>query len=299
MATSGIAMTDGGIETVLLFHEGLDLPDFAAFPLLYDPVGRQAMQRYFDGFLGVANERGLPFLIGTPTWRANPDWGARLGYAASDLGTANADAVEFVREVAAGWPGVEVTVDGILGPRGDGYLVGDRMTATEAERYHSAQIVSLVDAGVDRVSALTLSYPEEAVGIIRAARAAGIPVVVSFTVETDGRLPDGSSLGEAIESVDAETDAAALYFMVNCAHPSHIAPALEHPAVTRRVGGVRANASRLSHAQLDEAEELDEGDPTTLGTEMAALRTALPAVQLLGGCCGTDVRHVAEILAAW
>ena len=294
---TGLAMTDGGIETVLVFHDGIDLPDFAAFPLLYQPEGRAAMQRYFESFLDLAARTGLPFVIGTPTWRANRDWGERLGYSEADLVTANEDAVAFVREVAAGR--MDVVVEGVLGPRGDGYLISTRMRADEAAEYHDAQIAALKAAGVDRVTALTLTYPDEAVGVIRAARARDIPVVVSFTVETDGRLPDGTPLADAIAQVDAATDGAALFFMVNCAHPTHIALGLDGSAATARIGGVRVNASKLSHAELDVATELDDGDPVALARDHAALRSALPNIQMLGGCCGTDARHVGEIIEAW
>lgn len=299
MKTSDIAMTDGGIETVLVFHEGIDLPDFAAFPLLYDETGRAALRRYFETFLSIAEERGIPFVIGTPTWRANRDWGQRLGYTSDALARVNDHAVAFVREVAASHPAVEILVEGVLGPRGDGYVVTSRMTAEQAEAYHSEQITSLVKAGVDRISALTMTYPEEAIGVVRAARALGVPVIPSFTVEVDGRLPDGTSLGEAIELVDAATDAAAEYFMVNCAHPTHISHALDNPATMDRIGALRVNASKQSHAQLDEAEVLDEGDPVALGIDSAVLKARLPNVQVLGGCCGTDARHVAEIIDAW
>jgi len=299
METSELAMTDGGIETVLVFHDGIDLPDFAAFPLLYDETGRDAMRRYFETFLSIAEERGVQFVTGTPTWRANRDWGQRLGYSPDALARANADAVAFVREVAASHPAVEILVEGVVGPRGDGYVVTNRMTADEAEAYHSEQIASLVDAGVDRISALTMTYPEEAIGVVRAARALGVPVVPSFTVEVDGTLPDGTSLAEAIEVVDAATDTAAAYFMVNCAHPTHIAHALDNAATADRIGALRVNASKQSHAELDVAEELDEADPVALGIDNAALKTKLPRVQVLGGCCGTDARHVAEMIDAW
>ena len=294
---TGLAMTDGGIETVLVYHEGIDLPDFAAFPLLYKPKGRAALQRYFETFLDLAERTGLPFVIGTPTWRANRDWGERLGYSEADLVTANTDAVAFVREVVAGR--MDVVVEGVLGPRGDAYLVSNRMHADEAAEYHDAQIAALKDAGADRVTALTLTYPDEAVGVIRAARARDIPVVVSFTVETDGHLPDGTTLADAIAQVDEATDSAALFFMVNCAHPTHIALGLEGAASTARIGGIRVNASKRSHAELDVATELDEGDPAELARDHAALRSALSNVQVLGGCCGTDARHVGEIIAAW
>ena len=292
-----IALTDGGIETTLLFHEGFDLPCFASFPLLEEARGRAALRRYFEPFLDTAQQHGAPFVLDTATWRANPDWGARLGYDDDALAAANAEAVAFARELAAGRS--DVTINGVLGPRGDGYVVGDRMSADAAATYHGRQIGVLREAGAERITALTLSYPEEAIGVVQAAVAAGVPVVPAFTVETDGRLPDGTSLAEALERVDAETDGAADFFMVNCAHPTHIAAGLDDAPVLRRIGGLRVNASTLSHAELDEMEELDEGDPATLARDNASLQERLPSVGLLGGCCGTDHRHVAEIVTAW
>ena len=297
MTDDGVALTDGGLETSLLFHEGLDLPCFAAFPLLADEDGRAALRRYFEPFLDTAQELGLPFVLDTPTWRANPDWGERLGYSPEQLAAVNADAVAFARELATGRSAV--TINGVLGPRGDGYVVGETMSADAATAYHAWQVGALRAAGAERITAVTLSYPDEAIGVVRAAAAAGLPVVVSFTVETDGRLPDGTSVAEAVERVDAATGSAAEFFMLNCAHPTHIAAGLGGDPALRRIGGLRVNASKLSHAELDEAEELDEGDPVALGRDNAALRELLPSVRLLGGCCGTDHRHVGAIVAAW
>ena len=290
-----LELTDGGIETTLVYREGFDLPCFAAFPLLNEPRGRGAFRRYFDPFLELADARGLGFVLDTVTWRANPEWGARLGYDARRLAAANRRAVEFASSIAAS--GDRVLVNGVVGPRGDGYVVAERMSADEAADYHAFQITELCAAGAERITALTLTYPDEAIGIVHAATAAGLPVVISFTVETDGRLPDGTPIGLAIQQVDLATASAAEFFMLNCAHPSHIARGLD--GSLDRVGGLRVNASALSHAELDEAVELDAGDPAALASDNAALRSWLPSVRLLGGCCGTDHRHVTEILAAW
>jgi S-methylmethionine-dependent homocysteine/selenocysteine methylase len=294
---ASLALTDGGIETTLIFHEDLDLPCFASFPLLEEERGRAALRRYFEPFLDTAQQHGVPFVLDTATWRANPDWGARLGYDDDALAAANADAVAFARELASGRS--DVTINGVLGPRGDGYVVGERMSADAAASYHGRQIGVLREAGADRITALTLSYPEEAAGVVHAAVAAGVPVVPAFTLETDGRLPDGTPLARAIEQVDAATGDAAEFFMVNCAHPTHVAAGLDGAPALERIGGLRVNASALSHAELDAMTELDEGDPTALARDNAALAAGLPSVRLLGGCCGTGHRHVAEILAAW
>lgn len=293
-------VTDGGLETTLLFHEGVELPLFAAFVLLDDPDGRRLVADYYAPYLDVAREHATGFVGETPTWRANPDWGARLGYDAAGLDRINRGAVEMLRLLGDG-PGAPVPflVSGCLGPRGDGYVAGEAMDPGEAADYHAPQIASLTAAGADMIAALTMTHPEEAIGVLRAAGREAIPAVISFTVETDGRLPNGQPLREAIERVDDATSGAALYFMVNCAHPEHFASGLGEGDWLRRIRGLRANASRLSHAELDEAAELDEGDPHDLGRHHGELRRRLPWLAVLGGCCGTDHRHVREIMRAW
>jgi S-methylmethionine-dependent homocysteine/selenocysteine methylase len=270
---------------------------YRRFPLLASAEGREELRRYFDPYARLAAERGLTAAFDTPTWRANADWGEQLGYGAAELDEANRRAVALLEQVrdAADAP---VVISGCIGPRDDAYRPAALMSSEEAERYHSSQIATFSDTAADLVTALTLAYPEEAIGIVRAARARELPVVVAFTVETDGRLPGGVALGEAIERVDAETDGAADYFMVNCAHPTHFADVLDGDWM-RRVGGLRVNASTKSHAELDEAEELDEGDPAELAARHRELHPRLPNVNVLGGCCGTDHRHIAAIADAW
>jgi homocysteine S-methyltransferase len=293
-----VFITDGGMETTLIFHERIDLPLFAAFDLLKDDEGRAALRAYYATYVELARERGVGIVLDTPTWRASGDWGAQLGYSTGELDAVNRAAVSLVAELRE--PRDTIVISGCIGPRGDGYRADDRMTAGEAEDYHAAQIASFAATEADLVSALTLTYVDEAVGVVRAATAAGLPAVVSFTVETDGLLPSGMTLREAIERVDAETESAAAYFMINCAHPTHFELVLEEGAPwVARIGGLRANASARSHAELDESETLDEGDPVDLGRRYGALRSRLPAASVVGGCCGTDHRHVAEICTAW
>jgi S-methylmethionine-dependent homocysteine/selenocysteine methylase len=295
-------VTDGGLETELVFHDGIDLEHFAAFPLLGPPETLARLRRYYDGYLDIARRHGAGFVMETPTWRANPDWAAQLGYSPERLDAANRAAVALAEEIRADATadGITAVVSGCIGPRGDGYDPGTAMTPEEAQRYHAVQLGTFADTTADQVTAITMTNADEAIGIVRAATAAGIPAAISFTVETDARLPTGQSLREAIEQVDAATDAGAAYFMVNCAHPTHFAPALERGQEwMRRVAGLRANASTRSHTELDEASELDEGDPDDLGARHAALHSVLPWVTVLGGCCGTDARHVAAICSAW
>jgi S-methylmethionine-dependent homocysteine/selenocysteine methylase len=295
-------LTDGGMETDLIFHQAIDLPSFATFPLLEREEGRQALRTYFGPFLELARTRDTGFVLGSCTWRANADWGAELGYDAAGLAAVNRRAIEFIEELRASAPDDQgpVLLEAPIGPRSEAYAPSFLMTADEAEQYHSAQLQTLSDTAVELVTALTLSYVEEAIGIVRAARAAGLPIAVSFTLETDGRLASGQTLGGAIEQVDAETDGTPLLYMINCAHPSHFAGALaEGGPWLERLRGLRANASSLSHAELDEADDLDDGDPADLGERHAVLRGTLPRLAILGGCCGTDIRHVTHICDAW
>jgi S-methylmethionine-dependent homocysteine/selenocysteine methylase len=295
-------LTDGGLETTLIFHRGLDLPCFAAFDLLKDDRGRDELRAYFEPYVALARERGVGFVLDTATWRANPDWAARLGYSLDDLDAANRAAVALAEEIRAAGEaeGTPIVINGVVGPRGDGYDPRELMSAQDAERYHARQIATFADSDADMVTAVTMTHPAEAIGIARAARDRGLPAAISFTLETDGRLPDGQPLSAAIERVDTETGGSVAYFMINCAHPTHFAGVLEEDGPWReRIGGLRANASAKSHAELDEAEELDEGDPAALGAAHGALRPRLGAVAVLGGCCGTDRRHVEAIGRAW
>ena len=302
LAGDRLFLTDGGLETLLVFHKGFDLPHFASFPLLDDEHGRAAMREYFADFLTLARKREAGFVLDTATWRANPDWAALLGYDADALDRVNREAVAFAQAIRDEHADADipVLVNGVIGPRGDGYVVDGLMSAEEAEEYHAGQVRSFAAAGADMVSAITMTYAEEAIGIARAAAKADMPVAISFTVETDGRLPSGQALGDAIAQVDFETGSSPAYYMVNCAHPSHFEHVVQGGgAWVGRIAGLRANASMMSHAELDEAEELDEGDPVELGAGYVALRAHLRNVNVIGGCCGTDERHVAAVAAAW
>lgn len=300
-ATPAVFLTDGGIETTLIYHDGLELPDFAAFHLLRDPAGTAALRAYFRRYADVALRHRTGLVLESATWRASADWGRRLGYSASDLAAANRQAIALLEEIrvdltAARLP---VVISGCVGPRGDGYVPARAMTADEAERYHRAQVATFTTTAADMVTAITMNYVDEAIGVALAARGVGMPVAISFTVETDGRLPTGQPLAEAIERTDEATGGHPTYYMLNCAHPSHFEAVLRtgHPAF-ERIRGVRANASHRSHAELNEATALDAGDPEALAADYVRLREVLPQLNILGGCCGTDERHVERIAEA-
>ncbi len=285
-------VADGGLETALIFQAGIDLPDFAAFPLVGTDTGRAALADYYAPYLAIAERLGTGIVLDTPTWRASLDWGARLGYDSTALAELNRAAVDFVRRLAADRPAVPAVINGAIGPRGDGYVVGSVMSADEATAYHGLQARAFADAGADMVTAVTMTYAEEAIGIARAAGLAGLDVALSFTVETDGRLPSGQGLGDAISQVDEATGGAPAYYMINCAHPTHFLHELDPAAPwSGRVKGLRANASRLSHAELDAATELDRGDIAELADLYADVRSTLE-LRVVGGCCGTDHEHV-------
>ncbi len=299
--TGGLFLTDGGIETTLIYHEGFELPYFAAFDLLRRPEGRDALWDYYARYAEIARAKGLGFILESATWRASSDWGELLGYSAEDLAEANRQAITLLHDLRRTYEtaATPMVVSGCVGPRGDGYDPRDKMTSVEAESYHGRQIAVFAEAGVDMVTAITMNYAEEAIGLARAASSAGLPVAISFTVETDGRLPTGQTLKDAIEWVDEATRAAPAYYMINCAHPDHFAHSLTgREAWMQRLRGLRANASRLSHAALDAVEGLDSGDPQEFGQLHGELRHRFGHINVFGGCCGTDDRHIAAITDA-
>jgi S-methylmethionine-dependent homocysteine/selenocysteine methylase len=294
-------LTDGGLETTLLFHDGVDLACFAAIDMLRKPGGRAHLERYFETYLAIAKEAGTGFVLESATWRASRDWAEPLGMSLEELAACNREAIEMLVDLR--WrhqtPGCPIVVSGCIGPRGDGYNPAEIMTVSEAREYHSWQGRIFADAGADMITGITITNVPEAIGLVQAAEDAGLPAAISFTVETDSRLPTGDTIEEAIAAVDHSTGGGPAYYMINCAHPTHFSPALLGGGEwTRRIKGLRANASRLSHAELDGMEELDAGNADELGREHRELITALPHLTVLGGCCGTDHRHIAAIAQA-
>jgi homocysteine S-methyltransferase len=293
-----VYLTDSGLETELIYNQGVALEQFAAFPLLDQAEGMRRLRSYFAGHAAIAARFDVGFVLESATWRANAHWGALLGYDAEALDRVNRKAIDLLVDVRADWAKSHrpYPISGCVGPRDDGYAPAMLMTAEAARAYHRPQVTTFADTQADLVTAMTLTYPDEAIGIAQAARDVQMPVVLSFTVETDGNLPDGSTLAAAIETVDDATDAYPAYYMINCAHPTHFTPILEPNAQwTDRIRAVRANGSRKSHAELDDATELDSGNPIAFGREHAELQSRFPQFTILGGCCGTDLRHIEQI----
>ncbi len=294
-------LTDGGLETVLVFKLGIELPHFAAFTLLCDAAGRERLREYLRPYAAIACDHKFGMVLGAPTWRANTEWGRRLGYQQPDLDKINGVAIRVLEDIRTEHESPEspMPITGCIGPRGDGYSAAAQMSVGGAEKYHLPQVRVFAESPADLVSALTMTYPDEAIGIVNAAKRVGMPVVISFTVETDGLLPCGLELGEAIDRCDAETDGCIAYYMINCAHPAHVGKALERGGPWQhRLKGIRVNASARSHSELNEATELDEGDPEALAAEFLEVAHIAGSIAVFGGCCGTDERHLEEIARA-
>ena len=298
----GLFLTDGGIETSLIFEGGHDLPEFAAFDLLKDEAGTDALRDYYRPYLELARDRGAAFVLESPTWRASQSWGNAIGYSEAELDSLNRRAIALMEELRDEYrpDGAPWVISGNVGPESDAYWPKRLLDAEAAQEYHSTQIGTFADTAADMIAGMTITYPEEAIGIARAAAEEAMPVAIAFTLETDGRLPTGQALGAAIEQVDDATGSGPAYYGINCAHPTHFDAVLDPGAEwAQRIGWLRANASEQSHKELDEAEELDPGDPPDLGARYAALSEKLPRLNVAGGCCGTDHRHVKAIAEAW
>jgi len=300
--TESTFLTDGGLETTLIFNQGIDLPHFAAFDLLKNEEGKRILNEYYLDYIDISKQTCKGFILEAPTWRANPDWAMKLGYSLESLDQINRTAIQELEKIRNNHENKDfrISISGCIGPRGDGYSPENQMNIKMAEEYHSFQIKILADTNADLVTAMTLNYNDEAIGIVNAAKKNNIPVVISYTVETDGKLPSGESLGEAITSLDKITNGYVSYFMINCAHPHHFSGVLQpNSNWTRRIKGIRANASIKSHAELDESETLDEGNKEELAKGYQNLKSLLPNLTIIGGCCGTDHTHMEKICEVW
>lgn len=281
-----------GTGTDLIFNRGIDLPGFSSFPLILDDTARPVLVQQMRELVDVAQNAGLGAIIDTPTWTANRDRAAPMGYDAAKLADVNRQAVTLMRDVRDNSPADDVLLALCLGPARDPYTTDDPLSVEAARSYHRVQVDTVKDLGIDLVNAYTFNKIDEAAGAVLAAKDAGVAVALSLVVETDGRLDDGTPVNDAIERIDVLTGGAAAYYMINCAHPDHFADVLNG---TPRLKGIVANASRCSHAELDNATTLDDGNPDELGAQVAALSAAFPALSVFGGCCGTDMRHMRQI----
>jgi S-methylmethionine-dependent homocysteine/selenocysteine methylase len=292
-----VFLTDAGVETDLIFNHGIEIREFAAFTLLPTPHGRSALTRYFESFLTLAKERNAGFILDSVTWKAHAHWAKSLALDIAELRAVNEESIRFIADLRARFSSnpKPIVLNAVVGPRGDAYRPEVTIAMDAAEEYFSEQLGWLAATDADMITALTFNQAGEAAGVARAARTVGMPIVISFTVETDGALPTGQSLADAIAQVDEATGAYPAYYMINCAHPDHFAGVLQDAPWARRVRGIRANASRKSHAELDASTALDAGNPQELAAQYRQLAQRIPWLNVFGGCCGTDMRHVVEI----
>ena len=296
--SGGMFISDGGLETTFIFHYGIELPEFAAFILLQNENGIKTMERYYRDYAAIAQRYGVGFILDTPTWRANRDWGSKLGFSEQDLAQINQRAIELLLDIRESieTDTTQGVISGAIGPQADGYVPSTMMTIEQAAAYHLPQITTFAQTEADMVTAYTLNYVEEAMGIALAAQSCDMPVALSFTVETDGKLPTGATLQQVIEQTDEATGGYPVYYMINCAHPLHFQQSLaSEEKWMSRIRGIKANASQKSHAELNEATELDAGNPVELGRYYRTLKNQFGHLNVLGGCCGTDHRHIEEI----
>lgn len=290
-------LTDAGLETDLIFNAGIEIREFAAHTLIPSSEGHSALTRYFEGFLELARAQNTGFILDSVTWKAHSHWKNDLGADSAELRAANIESIGFIGKLRDRFSqnSKPIVLNAVMGPCGDAYRPEIAISTDQAEAYFSEQLGWLAGTEADMVTALTFNQASEAAGLAKAARSAGLPAVVSFTLETDGALPTGQTLAEAIAQVDEESENYPAYFMINCAHPDHFADALHDAPWARRIRGVRANASRKSHAELDEAPELDSGNPLELAAQYRELAARMPWLNIFGGCCGSDLRHVTAI----
>jgi S-methylmethionine-dependent homocysteine/selenocysteine methylase len=291
-------IADGGIETCLIFLQEVELPLFAAFPLIGNDEGVKQLNTYYKPYINIALNNKSGIILDTPTWRASHGWGDQLGYSVLDMQFFNEASVNLLVDIRQKYQTLDtpMVINGAIGPQGDGYSPTNVMSSKKAETYHAHQIETFAQTQADMVTAVTIPYVEEAIGIARAASKAGIPAAISFTTETDGRLPTGMSLRDAIQITESETDGSPAYYMINCAHPTHFNHVIDGDENwMQRIYGVRANASCMSHAELDEATELDDGNPQEFGQDYVDLNRKLKNLKVVGGCCGTDHRHIEEV----
>ena len=282
---AGRLMTSGGgFETWMQYVDGFTLRHFCGFELLNDARGITCLRDYQRKIIEAAVANGFGVINEGLHYRASRDWGELIGFSKEALEDINIRGIEFYRELGREYdsPDTPMLVGGVIGPRGDAYNVGRTPDAAEAEDYHSEQI-------------LTFSSVQEAIGLVRAAKAAGMPVIVSFIAANGGRLQGGETLQQAITLVDAATGSGPDYYMINCTHPTEFEQGLTPGDWTTRLGGFMPNAVAMETLDLCKLGHLEDGDPAELGHQMADLARRFPHINVWGGCCGTDGRHIGQI----
>ena len=291
-------LTEGGTETEIMYKYGYELPEFAMFTLLENKSAKAEMRAMFERYLDTVAEYGYCALMGGIDYRASSDWGDKLGYSRQALADIQQGCVEFLRDIAEPYADQipRILFAGLLGPRGDAYGTGDQITATEAEDYHSMQLESVKAADADLALAATFNNIPEAIGVARAASKIGIPLCISFSLDSTSRLNSGPSFREAVETTDTESgEARPQFYGLNCSHPLEMEPALEPGNWFQRVRMLRPNAVMMEKIALCKIGHLEDGDPEELGEQMGSLAQRYAHIDIWGGCCGTCETHLGQI----
>jgi S-methylmethionine-dependent homocysteine/selenocysteine methylase len=298
-----LILTDGGIETRIMFETGITLPPYVQVTgLVKDPAGGPVLCRIYESYIAAARSFGLPVVIGTPTFRASMNFVLQAGLDGTGaVRRLNADAAAMHREIRAQSDHRPIYIAGVIGPSGDAYRPEESLSAEEAREYHSLQAGTLAQSGVDFLYAPTFPAVEEALGAAMAMGATGLPHVVSFVLERNGRVLDGTPLHAAIERIDAAASPAPLFYSISCVHPSIAATALRDEAVfsnlvARRLNEFKANSSPLSPEELVQLDHPEGDDPDLFAAEMWKIHEDF-GLRVLGGCCGTDDRHIRALAA--
>lgn len=296
LAASPVILGEGAVIERLRRSPGIRLDEHVVnSALIYDKSGRAALEAIYRQYLDIGQRYQLPLLLSTPTWRAGRERIAAAGLAGRDV---NGDNSRFLAELRDSYGDYarQVAICGLMSCRGDAYKPAEAMSANAAGDFHSWQANALAAAGVDFLLAATLPALSEAIGLARAQAATGLPYLISFVARPEGTLLDGTPLDTAIATIDVAITPRPLAYLINCTHASIFRSALlnernSSPLVRARIIGLLANTAALSPDELDESAELVEEAPEVFGNSVAALRDELN-MKVLGGCCGTDERHI-------
>jgi S-methylmethionine-dependent homocysteine/selenocysteine methylase len=298
-------LTDGGMVTRIMFETDIPLPPYVQVAgLVRDPAGGPVLRRIYESYVAATRSFDLPVIIGTPTFRASLNFVGQAGLGRAEaVRCLNADAAAMHLEIRAQADHRPIYIAGVIGSSGDAYRPEESLSAKEAREYHGLQAGTLAQSGVDFLYALTFSVVEEALGAAIAMDATRLPHVVSFVLERDGRVLDGTPLHAAIKRIDAAASPALpLFYSISCVHPSIAATALRDESVfsdlvARRLNELKANSSPLSSEELVRLDHLEGDDPERFAAEMWEIHEDF-GLRVLSGCCGTDDRHI-RVLAAW
>jgi homocysteine S-methyltransferase len=287
---------EGAVIERLRRNSQFDLdPHIVNSAFIYDKDKRAALSGIYRQYLDIGLKYNLPLLLSTPTWRASRERIEKAGYEKTDVNGDNFRFLDGIRK-SYGHYANKIVICGLLSCRGDAYSQSEALTSNDAHEFHSWQANRLAETGVDFLLAATLPALSEATGLATALAATGKPYIISFVLRSEGTLLDSTPLKDAISIIDTDVNPTPIAYMANCTHASIFKSAMMHDinssaTVRKRVEGLLANTAALNPEELDDSEELVEEDPQIFGKSVASLHGEL-GLKILGGCCGTDGRHI-------